>query len=51
MEYFLAVAAIIWAVVFGYVLFIVDRQKKLRQEIETLKQLIAEKPKNTGKTV
>ncbi|MDP2918634.1 MAG: CcmD family protein [Dehalococcoidia bacterium] len=47
MEYFLTATAIIWAVVFGYVLFIIGRQRKLRQEIESLKQLVAEKQKNT----
>jgi len=49
MGYLLAVTAIVWAVVFGYVLFIMGRQKKLQQEIETLKHLVEEKKKTGGK--
>jgi len=45
MGYLFAVTGIVWAVVFGYVLFIMGRQKKLQQEIQTLKQLIDEKNK------
>jgi len=47
MGYLLAVTGIVWAVVFGYVLFIMGKQKKLQQEIDTLKQLVEEK-KNIG---
>lgn len=49
MGYLLAVTAIVWAVVFGYVLFIMGKQRKLQQEIETLKQLVDEKNKTVGK--
>jgi CcmD family protein len=49
MGYLLAVTAVVWAVVFGYVLSIIGRQRKLQQEIETLKQLVDEKKKNGGK--
>jgi len=45
MGYLVAVTAIVWAVIFGYVLFIMGRQRKLQQEIDTLKQVIAEKTK------
>jgi CcmD family protein len=49
MGYLLAVTGIVWAVVFGDVLFIMGRQKKLQQEIDTLKQLVEEKKKTGGK--
>jgi CcmD family protein len=41
--YFFAVTGIIWAGVFGYLLYLMGRQNRLRQEIDTLKQLVAER--------
>lgn len=35
--YLFAAFAIIWAIVFGYVLLLLNRQKRLKQEIEALK--------------
>ncbi|UCC17459.1 MAG: CcmD family protein [Dehalococcoidales bacterium] len=34
--YLFAAFAVIWAVVFGYILILINRQKKLKQEIEKL---------------
>lgn len=42
-EYIFAAYAIVWAVVFGYVLSLVGRQRKLRQEIDLLKEAFKEK--------
>ena len=36
--YLFAAFAIVWAVVFGYVLLLLNRQKKLRREIDSLKE-------------
>lgn len=36
--YFLAAFIVVWALVFGYVLWLFARQGKLRQEIESLKE-------------
>jgi len=32
-----------WAVVFGYVLLLINRQQKLRREIDSLKEALKEK--------
>ena len=34
--YLFAAFAVIWAVVFGYILILMNRQKKLKREIEKL---------------
>jgi len=34
--YLLAVFIVVWALVFGYVFWVIARQRKLRQEIESL---------------
>ncbi len=36
--YLFAAFAIVWAVVFGYVLSLFNRQRRLRQEINSLKE-------------
>ena len=36
--YLFAAFAIVWVVVFGYVLLLLNRQKKLRREIDSLKE-------------
>ncbi|MFC1977946.1 CcmD family protein [Chloroflexota bacterium] len=41
--YLLAAFTIIWASVFGYVLILSNRQKRLRQEINSLKEALKEK--------
>ena len=41
--YLLAAFIIVWAVVFGYVLVLFNRQKRLRQEINSLKATLKEK--------
>ncbi len=41
--YIFAAFAIVWAVVFGYVLLLLNRQKKLRREIDSLKEAFREK--------
>ena len=41
--YLFAAFAIVWVVVFGYVLLLLNRQKKLRREIESLKDAFGEK--------
>ncbi|MEE9400029.1 MAG: CcmD family protein [Dehalococcoidales bacterium] len=41
--YIFAAFAIVWAVVFGYVLVLLNRQRGLRREIDSLKQSLKEK--------
>ena len=41
--YLFAAYAIIWAVVFGYVLLLLNRQRRLRREISSLKEAFKEK--------
>ena len=41
--FFLAAFSIAWAVVFGYILLLVNRQRKLRLEITSLKEALKEK--------
>ncbi len=43
--YLLAAFIIIWAVLFGYVFILSQRQRRLRQEIELLKTGLHEQPK------
>lgn len=42
-EYIFAAFTIVWVVVFGYVLSLFNRQKGLRREIDSLKEVIKEK--------
>jgi len=39
----LAAFAIIWALVFGYLLLLFNRQRRLRREINSLRELFKEK--------
>ena len=41
--YLLAAFIIVWAVVFGYVLFLFNRQKSLQREIDSLKKALTQK--------
>jgi CcmD family protein len=41
--YFFAAFAIIWALVFGYVLFLSLKQRRLRREIDLLREALKEK--------
>ena len=41
--YLFAAFTIIWAVVFGYVLLLLNRQRRLRREIDSLKEAFKEK--------
>ena len=41
--YLFAAFAIVWAVVFGYVLLLFNRQRRLRREINSLKEALKEK--------
>ena len=41
--YIFAAFAIVWAVTFGYVLLLFNRQRRLRREIESLKAAFKEK--------
>ncbi|MFC2020656.1 CcmD family protein [Chloroflexota bacterium] len=38
-----AAFAIVWVVVFGYVLSLLNRQKRLQKEIDSLKEVFKEK--------
>lgn len=38
--YLLVAYAVIWAVVFGYVLYLVKKQRKLRREFDLLKEFL-----------
>ncbi len=39
-EYLFAAYAIVWGVLFGYVFTLLQRQKKLRQDIDSLKETL-----------
>ncbi len=41
--YLFAAFTIIWAVVFGYVLSLFNRQRRLQREIDSLKEVLKEK--------
>lgn len=41
--YLFAAFTIIWAVVFGYVFLLLNRQRRLRREIGSLKEALKEK--------
>lgn len=41
--YLFAVYSIVWLVIFGFVLSLINRQNKLRKEINALKAMLAEK--------
>lgn len=41
--YLFAAYAIVWAVLFGYILLLLARQKKLQREINSLKEAFKEK--------
>ncbi len=41
--YLFAAFTIVWAVVFGYVLLLFNRQRRLRREIDSLKEVSKEK--------
>ncbi len=41
--YLFTAFAIVWAVVFGYILLLFNRQRKLRREINSLKEAFKEK--------
>jgi CcmD family protein len=36
--YFFAAFAVIWAVVFGYVMFLVNKQAKINRQMKTIEQ-------------
>ena len=42
--YLFAAYTIIWIFLFGYVLVLISRQKKLRQEIDRLKEMLRDRP-------
>ena len=41
--YLFAAFTIVWAVVFGYVLVLFNRQRRLRREIDSLKEVFKER--------
>ena len=41
--YLFAAFAIVWALVFGYVFLLFNRQRRLRQEINSLKEALKER--------
>jgi len=45
--YLLAAFTIIWAVVFGYMLLLFNRQRSLRREINSLREVLKEKEANS----
>ncbi len=42
-SYLFAAFSIVWAVVFGYVLLLFNRQRRLRREINSLKEAFKER--------
>ena len=41
--YLFAAYTVIWAVAFGYVFYLFSRQRRLRQEIDSLREVLKEK--------
>jgi CcmD family protein len=41
--YLFAAFAIVWAVTFAYILLLLNRQRRIQREIESLKKLVEEK--------
>ena len=41
--YLLTAYSVVWAILFGYVLYLLNNQKKLQQEINLLKESLKEK--------
>ena len=41
--YLFAAFTVIWAFVFGYVLLLFSRQKRLRREVDSLREMLKEK--------
>ena len=41
--YLFAAFTVVWAVLFGYVLFLLGKQRKLQEEINSLKETLKEK--------
>ena len=41
--YLFAVFGIVWALVFGYILVLVKRERRLREEIKSLKEALQKK--------
>ncbi|MDP6043220.1 MAG: heme exporter protein CcmD [Dehalococcoidales bacterium] len=42
-SYVFVAFAIVWAVVFGYILLLLNRQRRLQQEIDLLKQRLEDR--------
>ena len=42
-SYVFVAFAIVWAVVFGYILLLLNRQRRLQQEIDLLKQRLKDR--------
>ncbi|WP_375340860.1 CcmD family protein [Candidatus Dehalogenimonas loeffleri] len=42
-EYLFAVFAIIWVVIFAYVMILIRRQQRLKQEISRLTEILSER--------
>ena len=42
--YLFAAYAVIWVFLFGYVLVLINRQRRLRQDIERLKERLKDRP-------
>ncbi len=42
-SYLFAAFAIVWAAVFGYVLLLFNRQRRLRREIDSLKETLGQR--------
>lgn len=43
LSYLLTAFAIVWAVIFGYVLSLLQKQRQLRRELDLLKETLTEK--------
>ena len=44
--YLFAVYSIVWATVFGYLFYLYRKQRKLRQEIDTLRKSVGKQDKD-----
>jgi CcmD family protein len=48
--YIFAAYTIIWALVFGYVIFLVRRQAHIKRQLDSLQEAIKQGPATQGKT-
>ncbi len=46
--YLFAAYALVWAMVFGYILMLLNKQRKFRQDLESLNTMLKENDNSSG---